>query len=314
MLSELQLGEFIYEQPAVGDVEYIFKHALTHDVAYNSVLNERRRMLHERIGAALESIHADSLEDHVAELAHHYARSGNPGKAVEYCLRAVQQCAARASFAEAVAQFETGLEQLQKLPDDDRRAELELDLRIAAAVSQWQLPRAPPRPKHEKSSARPTELRQRLTIDFEKTWFALGAAFLVQFVRPDMRKACEVAGELIALAEERGGTVTLRRRRPSWLSRGPPRATSTSRPKASSGGGRCWNPSHRAARANASTGDGRAAAAHSGKEPRHLGSKPLAPGLPGSCTGAIQRRRRHRARIRIKVCPGCHAPQRHNLF
>ena len=43
MLSELQLGEFIYEQPAIGDIEYIFKHALTHDVAYNSVLNERRR-------------------------------------------------------------------------------------------------------------------------------------------------------------------------------------------------------------------------------------------------------------------------------
>ena len=80
MLSELQLGEFIYEQPAVGDIEYIFKHALTHDVAYHSVLNERRRMLHGRIGAALESIYAESLDDHVAELAHHYARSGNPGK------------------------------------------------------------------------------------------------------------------------------------------------------------------------------------------------------------------------------------------
>ena len=132
MLSELQLGEFIYEQPAVGDIEYIFKHALTHEVAYHSVLNERRRLLHERIGAALESIYADSLDDHVAELAHHYARSGNPGKAVEYCLRAVQQCVVRGSYAEAVAQFETGLEQLQKLPDDDRRAELELDLRNAA--------------------------------------------------------------------------------------------------------------------------------------------------------------------------------------
>jgi predicted ATPase len=208
MLSELQLGEFIYEQPAVGDVEYIFKHALTHDVAYHSVLNERRRMLHERIGAALESMHAESLEDHVAELAHHYARSGNPGRAVEYCLRAVQQCAARASFAEAVAQFETGLEQLQKLPDDDRRAELELDLRMAGGFA-VAITKGPASPEHEKATARLTELRQRLTIDFEKTRLALGAAFLVQFVRPDMRKACEVAGELIALAEERGGTVDI---------------------------------------------------------------------------------------------------------
>ena len=117
MLSELQLGEFIYEQPAVGDVEYFFKHALTHDVAYKSLLNERRKQLHERIGAALESIYADSLDDHVAELAYHYARSGNPRKAVEYCLRAVQRSGDRGSYAEAVAQFETGLELLQKLPD-----------------------------------------------------------------------------------------------------------------------------------------------------------------------------------------------------
>ena len=48
MLNDLQLGEFIYEQPAVGDTEYIFKHALTQEVAYNSVLMERRKHLHER--------------------------------------------------------------------------------------------------------------------------------------------------------------------------------------------------------------------------------------------------------------------------
>src|ERR1700689_1179792 len=112
MLSELQLAEFIYEQPSVGDLEYTFKHALTHDVAYHSVLNERRRLLHERIGAALESTYSDSLDDHVTELAHHYTRSGNPAKAVKYCLRAVRQCADLGSNAEAVAQFEKGLEQL----------------------------------------------------------------------------------------------------------------------------------------------------------------------------------------------------------
>ena len=50
LLNDLQLGEFIYEQPAVGDTEYIFKHALTQEVAYNSVLIERRKQLHERIG------------------------------------------------------------------------------------------------------------------------------------------------------------------------------------------------------------------------------------------------------------------------
>ena len=207
-LSRLQLGEFIYEQPAVGDLEYIFKHALTHDVAYHSVLNERRRLLHERIGVALESIYADSLDDHVAELAHHYAHSGNSGKAVEYCLRAVQQCAARGSFAEAVAQFETGLEQLQKLPDDDRRAELELDLRNAA-LRALLTTKGFASLEGEHSSARAMELCQRSGINWEKTWMALGGVFLVRLARPDLRKACEMGAELVAQAEEHGSAEHL---------------------------------------------------------------------------------------------------------
>ena len=54
LLNDLQLGEFIYEQPAVGDIEYIFKHALIQEVAYNSVLVERRKLLHERIAQGIE--------------------------------------------------------------------------------------------------------------------------------------------------------------------------------------------------------------------------------------------------------------------
>ena len=77
MLEDLQLGEFIYEQPAVGDTEYIFKHALTQEVSYNSVLMERRKQLHERIGAAIEALYAYSIDDHLDDLAHHYSRSGN---------------------------------------------------------------------------------------------------------------------------------------------------------------------------------------------------------------------------------------------
>ena len=95
MLDDLQLGEFIYEQPAVGDIEYIFKHALTQEVSYNSVLMERRRLLHERIGAALESLYTNSIDDHLDELAHHYGRSGNSAKALDYLesagLRAVRR-------------------------------------------------------------------------------------------------------------------------------------------------------------------------------------------------------------------------------
>ena len=81
ILNDLQLGEFIYEQPAMNDTEYIFKHALTQEVAYNSILSERRKALHERAGQALESIFAGALADHYDDLAHHYRRSGNAAKA-----------------------------------------------------------------------------------------------------------------------------------------------------------------------------------------------------------------------------------------
>jgi predicted ATPase len=64
-LSRLQAGEFIYEQPAAGDVEYTFKHALTQEVAYNALLVERRKLLHERAGEDLESMFAGQLDDHL---------------------------------------------------------------------------------------------------------------------------------------------------------------------------------------------------------------------------------------------------------
>src|SRR5208282_1297658 len=101
MLNELQLGEFIYEQPAVGDVEYTFKHALTQEVAYNSILAERRKALHERIASAIEVVFASQIEDHVVELARHYRRAGNSAKAIDYLLLAAEQEISRNAANEA---------------------------------------------------------------------------------------------------------------------------------------------------------------------------------------------------------------------
>ena len=128
LLNDLQLGEFIYEQPALGDTEYIFKHALTQEVAYNSVLMERRQQLHERTAAALETLYASAVEEHLAELAHHYGRSANPEKAVEYLTRAGQQALKRSAFAEAQSQLQQGLEWIKKLSQSPERDARELEL------------------------------------------------------------------------------------------------------------------------------------------------------------------------------------------
>jgi hypothetical protein len=129
MLDSLQLGEFIYEQPAFPDIEYTFKHALTQEVAYNSMLTERRKLLHERAGVALESMFAEQLDDHLSELAHHYSRSDNVAKAVEYLIRAGDRAALRSAYSEAVNQFEAALGHLEKLPASSARDQQEVTIR-----------------------------------------------------------------------------------------------------------------------------------------------------------------------------------------
>jgi class 3 adenylate cyclase len=87
LLAALQRKEFLYEQPAVPEVEYIFKHALTHEVAYNSVLIERRKALHTQTAQAIEQLFHDRLEEYYSELARHYSNSGNTEKAMNYLLQ-----------------------------------------------------------------------------------------------------------------------------------------------------------------------------------------------------------------------------------
>jgi predicted ATPase len=130
-LAHLQAAEFIYEQPAFPEPEYTFKHALTQEVAYNSVLIERRKVLHEHTGQAIEVLFPSRLEDHYGDLAHHYSRSGNTQKAVEYLQRAGQQAVQRSAHAEAISHLTTALEFLRTLPDTPARTQHELGLQIA---------------------------------------------------------------------------------------------------------------------------------------------------------------------------------------
>jgi len=131
MLSHLQGAEFIYEQPAFPDVEYIFKHALTQEVAYNSVLVERRKLLHHQIAEAIESLFSDRLDDHLKDLAHHYRRSNNSLKAIEYLRRAGEQAAVRAFYEAAIEQLNSALELLTKLDAGRARDADELAVRAA---------------------------------------------------------------------------------------------------------------------------------------------------------------------------------------
>jgi class 3 adenylate cyclase/predicted ATPase len=134
LLSALQHKEFLYEQPAFPESEYVFKHALTQEVAYNSVLIERRKTLHEQTGQAIEQLYHDRLEEHYNELAHHYSRSGNTEKAIEYLQKAGQQAVQRSVHTEAINHFAAALELLKTLPATSETVQQELSLQIALGV------------------------------------------------------------------------------------------------------------------------------------------------------------------------------------
>jgi tetratricopeptide (TPR) repeat protein len=128
MLSNLQVGEFIYEQPAFPESDYTFKHALTQEVAYDSLLLERRRAIHERTATALEEMYPETLDDHLAELAHHYNRSGIAPKAIEYLRRAAEQAAKRAAHNDAAGYTREALRWMATLPESRERDQSELKI------------------------------------------------------------------------------------------------------------------------------------------------------------------------------------------
>ena len=132
-LSALQTGEFIYEQIAAGGVEYTFKHALTQEVAYNALLVERRKLLHELAAQATESLFAGNLADHYEELAHHYIRSGNSLKAAKYLHLAGQQAMNRSAHAEAKQQLTAALDLLRVQPDNFERKRIAIGVLLSLA-------------------------------------------------------------------------------------------------------------------------------------------------------------------------------------
>jgi tetratricopeptide (TPR) repeat protein len=130
-LAHLQAAEFLYETRLFPEQEYTFKHALTHDVVYSSLLQERRRALHGRIVEALEILAADRVATQVERLAHHALHGEVWDKALAYCRQAGEQALTRSAHREAVWYVEQALSALAHLPEQRHTRELAIDLRLA---------------------------------------------------------------------------------------------------------------------------------------------------------------------------------------
>jgi class 3 adenylate cyclase/tetratricopeptide (TPR) repeat protein len=197
MLADLQAGEFIYEQPASVEVKYTFKHVLTREVAYDSVLIERRKAIHERIAQAIEVRFGSALDDHLSELAYHYQRSDNVAKAVYYLRLASEQALKRSAFTEAIAWAEAALILLDRFPDDGHKlgAELALQLVVGRAARATIGATAG---QVEKALLR-AEVICRQTGNLAEMFAVVGGLHTFYLVRGEHQRARELAGQLLEM-------------------------------------------------------------------------------------------------------------------
>jgi tetratricopeptide (TPR) repeat protein len=130
LLNELQTAEFLYQTQLFPDLQYSFRHALTHDVAYNGVLQERRRDIHARVVDAIEKIHAGRLGEQIERLADHAVRGELKEKAVHYLRQAGRKAAARSALSDARAWLEQALAILKELPESRAALEQNIEIRL----------------------------------------------------------------------------------------------------------------------------------------------------------------------------------------
>ncbi|MGH8072246.1 MAG: ATP-binding protein, partial [Candidatus Entotheonellia bacterium] len=197
-LAHLQAAEFLYETRLFPERAYTFKHALTQQVAYQSLLTSTRQRYHAQLAQALEA-HPETMETQPELLAHHYTEAGLAEQAVGYWQRAGERSTARSAYVEAVAHLTKGLEVLQTLPDTPARSRHELDMQIALGQA-LEVTKGPSTPEVGYAYARARELCQQMGDAPQLAAVLLG---LAQFYRArgEHQTARELGEQLLTVAQ-----------------------------------------------------------------------------------------------------------------
>jgi class 3 adenylate cyclase/tetratricopeptide (TPR) repeat protein len=206
-LARLQATEFLYEVRLFPELEHTFKHALTHEVAYGSLLGDRRRALHAALVGAIERLYADRLDEHVEELAHHARRAGLRDEAIRYLHRAGDRAAIRSAHREAIAFFEQALAVLGELPETPDLLAVTVDVRIAHGNALIAL-KGFGSPEVETPVQHAHELASRLG-DPARLFAALWGLWFVTYGAGRFREALELAERLLRVAEADGDSGRL---------------------------------------------------------------------------------------------------------
>jgi predicted ATPase len=135
LLAGLQAAELLYQSRLLPEPRYTFKHALTHRVAYEGLLRERRRAVHLQLVELIEARYAGRLDEHVEHLAHHALGAEERSKAVQYLYRSAGKAIQRSAHQQAIRYLKQGLELIGALPDPRERLRRELDYQKAIGVA-----------------------------------------------------------------------------------------------------------------------------------------------------------------------------------
>jgi predicted ATPase len=232
-IGRLQAAEFLYETSLFPDLEYTFKHALTHEVAYGSLLQDRRRRLHGEIVAAIERLYPDRLGEHTDRLGHHAFRAERWETAAAYLRRAGHKALSRSAFQEAVAAYEEALVAVQRLPETRETQERAIDLRLDLRGPLQALARTSRILEHDRAA----EAAARALKDERRLGRALSWLANTLWITGDHAAAIAAAARALDIGQRLGGSAIPPRIRPPPCASAPSitRSASTARPSSTSG-------------------------------------------------------------------------------
>ena len=204
-LRALVDADFLRVQGQPPEAVYVFRHALIQDAAYDSLLRAQRRQHHERTAGYLEAQSLDIRDNQPEILAYHFARAGRASNAIRYWRIAGGKAAQRSANVEAAAHFQSALNLLSRLPDDDHRMELEIDLQMALGA-QYLAIKGNGAPEVEQAYDRAARLCERIG-DVDRLFRALRGLQTVFMVQGRVRAADDRGQRLLAIAEASGDQV-----------------------------------------------------------------------------------------------------------
>jgi class 3 adenylate cyclase/tetratricopeptide (TPR) repeat protein len=214
-LDRLVEAGLLFRHGVPPDANYLFKHALVQDVAYDTLLREKRQALHARIASALQQFDVGNNQPEL--LARHYSLAAMPQQAINYWQRAGDRAAKGSANKEAISHFRNALQLLDMLPESTTHADQELQLLLALGPA-LMTTTSSAAPEIGRVYARARELasvRQQVADLFPTVW----GAWLVAFTRGDFATAARLVDELFGMANTSGKTeLTLQAHHAAWPS------------------------------------------------------------------------------------------------